>query len=85
MKERAIVTPTNEIVNEINSYLLSLILKEEKIYLSSNTTCKFSSEGGSEDVLYPIKFLNSLKFNDIPHHDLQLKIGSPIMLFQNIN
>lgn len=42
LKERAIITITNEVVDEINMYLLSLVLEEEKIYLSSDIICKMS-------------------------------------------
>jgi hypothetical protein len=36
-QDRAILTPKNTIVNEINNYVLSLIPGGEKTYLSSNT------------------------------------------------
>ena len=58
---------------------------EEKTYLSFDTVCKMSIDIVAEDVLYPVEFLNSLKFNGILHHELKLKKDAPIMLLQNIN
>nr|CAD1830002.1 unnamed protein product [Ananas comosus var. bracteatus] len=36
-------------------------------------------------MLYPVDFLNSLKFNGILNHEIKLKVGAPIMLLRNIN
>lgn len=34
---------------------------------------------------YPTEFLNSLDLRGLPSHNLQLKIGTPIILMRNIN
>ncbi|GMY12134.1 ATP-dependent DNA helicase PIF1-like [Fagus crenata] len=39
----------------------------------------------NEDVLYPVEFLNSMKFPGIPNHKLRLAVGLPIMLLRNLN
>uniref|UniRef100_K3YXY4 ATP-dependent DNA helicase n=2 Tax=Setaria italica TaxID=4555 RepID=K3YXY4_SETIT len=85
LEERAILCPRNEMVDNINSYIMSQIPGEETTYLSSDTVCKAISTKESEDQLYPTEFLNSLKFPGIPNHKLQLKVGLPIMLLRNIN
>ncbi|XP_020082725.1 uncharacterized protein LOC109706350, partial [Ananas comosus] len=85
LRDRAIITPMNETADEINKYVLSLLPNEEKIYMSSDSICKSSINNDDNDVLYPVDFLNSLKFNGVPNHELKLKIGSPIMLLRNIN
>ena len=71
--ERAIITPTNEIVDIINMKILKLISEEEKVYYSFDSTCKTSSESKELDILYPIEFLNSLNFNGFSQHELRLK------------
>jgi hypothetical protein len=35
--------------------------------------------------LYPIEFINQLDFNSVPQHNISLKIGTPIMLLQNLS
>ncbi|XP_020081827.1 uncharacterized protein LOC109705509 [Ananas comosus] len=85
LRDRAIITPMNETTDEINKYVLSLLPNEEKVYLSSDSLCKSSRNAEDNDVLYPVDFLNSLKFNGVPNHELKLKIGAPIMLLRNIN
>lgn len=30
-------------------------------------------------------FLNSIKLSGLPHHELRLKIGAPVMLLRNID
>ena len=38
-----------------------------------------------QDILYPIEFLNSLRFLGLPNYKLTLKVGLPIMLLRNLN
>ncbi|KAL8106856.1 hypothetical protein AgCh_023594 [Apium graveolens] len=44
-----------------------------------------SSNGVGDEVLYPPEYLNSLKFSGVPKHEIQVKIGAPIMLLRNLN
>ncbi len=37
------------------------------------------------DSLYPVEFLNTLRFSGIANHELQLKVGVPILLLRNLN
>lgn len=82
---RAILTPTNDITDLINSYMVSLIPGEEKQYLSCDKISKTPGTHESYDILYPVEFLNSLNGNNFPQHDLTLKKGVPVMLLRNLN
>ncbi|CAO2142169.1 unnamed protein product [Urochloa humidicola] len=85
LRERAIIAPKNDTIDEINSRVLSLIPGHEKVYLSSDTLVESSNEHGNLDLLYPVEFLNSLQFKGIPPHKLVVKIGAPVMLLCNLN
>lgn len=84
LRERAIIAPKNDTIDEINSRVLALVPGQEKVYLSDSLV--ESSKGlGNLDLLYPVEFLNFLQFKGIPPHRLALKIGSPVMLLRNLN
>ncbi|KAK4562376.1 hypothetical protein RGQ29_005026 [Quercus rubra] len=85
LEEIAILAPTNEVVEDINGYMIDLINVDEETYLSADSLCKASSNILDQDVMCPIEFLNSLKFPGIPNHKLRLKVGLPIMLLRNLN
>ncbi len=60
------------------------------MYLSANSLT-LTKEGASAvvgvsmDSLYLMEFLNTLQFNDIVNHKLELKVGVPILLLRNLN
>ncbi|KAL6876351.1 hypothetical protein ACP4OV_012923 [Aristida adscensionis] len=83
--DRAVLTPTNESANEVNSYVMSLVPTQGKQYLSCDTIAKTTDTPDTVDLLYPIEFLNSITANNFPHHDITLKVGVPIMLLQNLS
>ncbi|KAF8113262.1 hypothetical protein N665_0053s0013 [Sinapis alba] len=83
--ERAILTPRNETVDEVNNYMLSFLAGEHKEYLSSDSIGDDKEKVANQHILYPTDFLNTLKFSGIPNHKLDLKIGVPVMLLRNLN
>jgi ATP-dependent DNA helicase PIF1 len=85
LKQRAILTPTNGIVDDINSYILTLIPGEAKEYLSADSISKSFDTINDVDILYPIEYLNTLNANNFPQHKLILKVGVPIILLRNLN
>ena len=68
IQEREILGPTNEVVEELNDYIISSINGVEHEYLSSDSICKVSLNVADQDILYPIEFLNSLRFPRLPNH-----------------
>jgi len=85
LKSRAILATTNEIVDEINDYMLNLVPSTEKEYYSADSISKCTDTCNDANILYPIEYLNTLSANNFPAHILKLKIGAPIMLLRNLN
>ena len=77
---RAILTPKNEHVDKINAHVMSLFPGMSFTYRSADT---IAEENLSQT--YPTEFLNSLSLSGLPPHEMELKIGSPIMLLCNLH
>lgn len=84
IRDRAILTPLNEYVEAVNNEVLHRLPGDLKIYRSYDSICKGASTAVDE-ILYPPEYLNSLKFSGLPNHELQVKVGAPIMLLRNLN
>ncbi|KAM0049426.1 putative DNA helicase Pif1, P-loop containing nucleoside triphosphate hydrolase [Helianthus debilis subsp. tardiflorus] len=83
-QERAILTPTNEVVDEINSQLLLMFPGDCKEYLSSDSICETENlQDGFDQSLYSPNVLTGLKISGVPNHKSVLNIGVPIMLLRN--
>lgn len=85
LKNRAILTPTNELSDMINREIVDSLPATAKEYLSSDTISKDTTGHETYELLYPVEFLNSLDGNNFPQHRISLKIGVPIMLLRNLN
>ncbi|XP_042950368.1 uncharacterized protein LOC122282486 [Carya illinoinensis] len=79
MMNRAILTPKNSYVDEINILLIQRFSGEIKQYYSFDETIDASEQAIMED------FLNTLTPNGFPPHQLLLKQNCPIILLRNIN
>ncbi|CAN1257713.1 ATP-dependent DNA helicase PIF1 [Linum perenne] len=79
-----IVTPTNQVVSDINDYVLTRIPGDAKTYLSSDTLETTRPNQQRMELEYPTEFLNSLTFNGMPEHRLQVKPYSIVMLLRNL-
>ena len=85
VKERAILLTTNDIVDEINNYMIDLVPGKEREYYSADTISKCSDSTNDAQILYPVEYLNTLNANNFPTHKIILKVGIPIILLRNLN
>nr|GEV44267.1 DNA helicase [Tanacetum cinerariifolium] len=65
--------------------ILRMIKGESTIYKSSDEASPLKNDGGALELLYPMEYLNTLQFSGFPPHELELKVGTPIMLLRKIN
>ncbi|KAH8934536.1 hypothetical protein BDL97_18G088100 [Sphagnum fallax] len=85
-----ILAPKNINVDEVNNAILESVSEESHTYLSANSLIPTEegvsvAAGVSMDSLYPVEFLNTLRFSGIANHELKLKVGVPILLLRNLN
>lgn len=83
-KERAILCPTNDVVDEVNNYIMDLLPGESHQYFSSDQICSSDSSSTRDDDI-SIEYINSIKCSGLPNHLLRLKKGVPVMLLRNID
>ncbi|KAL7139387.1 hypothetical protein ABFS83_09G047100 [Erythranthe nasuta] len=76
---RAILTPKNDCVDELNDLLMERFPGKMKEYVSFNATTDPLQQGEYED------YLNTVSAGGLPPHILKLKKNSPIMLLRNLN
>ncbi|KAH1238737.1 ATP-dependent DNA helicase PIF1 [Glycine max] len=82
---RAILASTNETIQQVNDYMLTMIPSEQMEYLSSDSVDKSETIESCHFRSLTIEFLNSLTTSGLPNHCLKLKIGTPIMLLRNLD
>ncbi|OMO77929.1 DNA helicase PIF1, ATP-dependent [Corchorus olitorius] len=85
LSQRAIITPYNPMVDQINSSMLELIPRTTRNYYSFDKVSNSFSIANGEPSLYPIEFLNGITSPGTPPHRLRFKIGCIVMLLRNIN
>ena len=84
LTERAVLTPTNSTVHELNAYMLSQVPSQAKEYLSSDSVELEATPKDDWSSHYTQEYLNSLEFSGLPNHRLCLKVGSPVMMLRNL-
>ncbi|XP_057775083.1 uncharacterized protein LOC130994065 [Salvia miltiorrhiza] len=84
-KDKAILAPTNEMVDTINNYAMSLMPPEEKVYLSSDNICKADGEVDVHDERFSVEYLNTIKCPGLANHEIKWKKGCIITLLRNID
>ncbi|XP_045829948.1 uncharacterized protein LOC123921446 isoform X3 [Trifolium pratense] len=84
-QDRAILTPTLELVEKVNDFVLSLIPGEASEYLSCDSICKCDEDVGIDRRWITTEFLNDIKCSGLPNHKLRFKVGVPVILLRNID
>ncbi|XP_024947845.1 ATP-dependent DNA helicase PIF6-like [Cephus cinctus] len=78
--ERAILAAKNKDIDDVNFIIQSIIATNLHSFKSIDCVTK-----EDEATNYPIEFLNSLDLPGLPPHNLQLKVGSIIIMLRNLN
>lgn len=85
LSERAILTPTNNIVAQVNAKIVDRIPGESRSYYSVDHAEDYSGTESDLNHSFPPEYLNSLFVPGLPSHELKLKIGVVVMLMRNLN
>ncbi|XP_063936175.1 uncharacterized protein LOC108225973 [Daucus carota subsp. sativus] len=85
LSSRAILTPTNVWVDDINVRVLEKIPGTCHTYLSQDSMEDSVSPHSDFDASFPIEYLNSLDMPCLPKHELKVKVGAVVMLMRNLN
>ncbi|GJX75697.1 ATP-dependent DNA helicase PIF1-like protein [Tanacetum coccineum] len=78
--ESNVVFPDNMLIPETDDDV-----GDEKSYESSDSVCLADDDSNFDDSIYTTEFLNGLRMAGVPHHNINLKIGAPVMLMRNID
>lgn len=85
LRQRAILTPTNAIVNDINDYVLDLIPGNTTTYYSQDSLPDDVAQDKNYGVGFLVEYLNSINMSCIPKHEMNFKVGAVVMLMRNLN
>ena len=78
VSKRAIMSPTNKEVEEVNDFVIKMIPGEQVDFKSIDDT----EEGNSD---YTPEFLNTIEMSGMPPHLLKLKKGAMVILLRNMD
>ncbi|XP_051211096.1 uncharacterized protein [Lolium perenne] len=85
LRQRAVLSPTNDLAEQINSRVLDMLPCEGREYLSSDSKSSPAGTINEKDLFYPPEVLNAIEIPNFPAHRLFLKEGAPIMLLRNLS
>ncbi|KAF5177418.1 hypothetical protein FRX31_032995, partial [Thalictrum thalictroides] len=74
LKDRCILTPTNDCVDSINQAVLLRIPGTSRIYASADTVSPVSESSIEQDLNYSMEYLKNLEVSGVPNHLLELKV-----------
>jgi hypothetical protein len=82
IQDKAILTPTNLVVDEINTICIDKMSGIKMSFISADSV---QTDNDEETLLYPVEYLNSIEIPGMPPHNLIIKNGCPVILLRNIN
>jgi hypothetical protein len=85
LAQRAILCPTNTVVDDINDAVFTRVPGNSKTFFSYDAISKTTNHVGDADLLFPPEVLHSITINNFPEHEIVLKVGVPVMLLRNMN
>ncbi|XP_074336028.1 uncharacterized protein LOC141673193 [Apium graveolens] len=85
LSERAILTPTNQVVGHLNSVIVDTIPGDLFTYYSIDRAGDFGGTTTKLSFAFPPEYLNSISIPGLPPHDPKLKEGVSVMLMHNLN
>ena len=85
LRSRAILTPTNVVVDDINTIILDKIPGATHTYLSQDSIEDVGVEDNDFGSAFPVEYLNSINMPCLPKHELKIKVGVVVMLMRNLN
>ncbi|KAK3224842.1 hypothetical protein Dsin_004704 [Dipteronia sinensis] len=77
--------PDDLLILNSDDPVASVVSRNKTTYLNSDSICKASGKVFDQDMMFPVEFLNILKFPELSNHELHLKIRILIILLRNIN
>ena len=80
LADRILLAPRNDTVAELNKTLLTSMAGEMYTFKSADTIV---NDGGAD--IYPTEYLNTIDVSNLPPHELNLKVGAPVILLRNLN
>ncbi|XP_017250504.1 uncharacterized protein LOC108221116 [Daucus carota subsp. sativus] len=85
ISERAILTPTNQVVGHLNSQIVENLRGEHHTYFSVDRAEDYGGTASNLGFAFPPEYLNAFNISGLPAHDLKLKVGAAVMLMRNLN
>ncbi|GJZ16315.1 DNA helicase [Tanacetum coccineum] len=85
LQQIAIICPRNDTADAINSTILAAVKAESTDYKSLDEADPLRNDRGEVELLYSMEYLNTLPILGFPPHELEHKVGAPIMTLRSVN
>ncbi|XP_074356398.1 uncharacterized protein LOC141696111 [Apium graveolens] len=85
LRSRSILTPTNIVVDDINTQIFERVPGNVYTYLSQDSIEDRGVNDNDFDSSFPVEYLNSINMPCVPKHELKVKVRAVVMLMRNLN